>query len=160
MPKPQLPTCHLCGQQFGSSSLAIHQKTCAQRVCAGWSTRLQQILHAVETLVQTIHSATPVTLTDVQAAIHATEGVDPEVQEFVLGWLGDTPVGTIVTSESMGDVLLFDHGANGDALRCREIHSSGLSEVKPLDDIDPSAPVRFESRIDFEYEPIVIDIDE
>ncbi len=141
-----------------SVMMNLHELELVRRGRTG--SRKGQILHAVETLVQTIHSATPVTLTDVQSAINATEGVDPEVKEFVLSWLGDTPVGTIVTSGSMGDVLLFDHGAKGDSLRCREIHSSGLSEVKPLDDIDPSAPVRFESRIDFEYEPIVIDIDD
>ena len=122
--------------------------------------RKGQLLHTVETLVQTIHSTDPVTLTDVQAAVNATESVDLDVKEFVLSWLGDAPVGTIVTSESMGDVLLFDHGTKGDALRCREILSSGLSEVKPLDDLDSSAPVRFESRIDFEYEPMVLDIDD
>ena len=29
--KPQLPMCHLCGQQFGTASLQIHQKACAQK---------------------------------------------------------------------------------------------------------------------------------
>ncbi len=119
-----------------------------------------QLLHALEILVQTVHSSEPVTLTDVRTAVDAAQSVDDEVKEYVLGWLGDSPVGSIVTSQSMGDVLLFDHGPAGNELRCREILSTGLSEVKPLDDIDASAPVRFESRIDFEYEPVVIDIDD
>jgi len=119
-----------------------------------------QLLHAMEILVKTIHSPEPVTLTDVKSAVQDAESVDADVHEFVLNWLGDTPVGTVVTSESMGEVLLFDHGEQGDELRCREIQSNGLSEVKPLDDIDAGAPVRFESRIDFEYEPIVVDIDD
>ncbi len=119
-----------------------------------------QLLHALEILVQTVHSSEPVTLTDVRTAVDAAQSVDDEVKEYVLGWLGDSPVGSIVTSQSMGDVLLFDHGPTGNELRCREILSTGLSEVKPLDDIDASAPVRFESRIDFEYEPVVIDIDD
>lgn len=29
--KPNLPACHLCGRQFGTSSLKIHQKSCAER---------------------------------------------------------------------------------------------------------------------------------
>jgi len=45
-------------------------------------------------------------------------------------------------------------------MRCREIMRDGLSEVQPLDDIDLEAPVRFASRLDFEYEPVVIDIDD
>ncbi len=30
-PKPALPVCHLCGRQFGSASLQIHQRTCRLR---------------------------------------------------------------------------------------------------------------------------------
>ena len=29
--KPTLPVCHLCGQQFGTASLAIHQKACKEK---------------------------------------------------------------------------------------------------------------------------------
>ena len=29
--KPTLPVCHLCGRQFGSASLAIHLKACAEK---------------------------------------------------------------------------------------------------------------------------------
>ena len=31
MPPPNLPACHLCGRQFGTSSLAIHIKACAEK---------------------------------------------------------------------------------------------------------------------------------
>lgn len=31
MPPPNLPACHLCGRQFGTSSLAIHLKACKER---------------------------------------------------------------------------------------------------------------------------------
>ena len=31
MPPPNLPACHLCGRQFGTSSLAIHLKTCKEK---------------------------------------------------------------------------------------------------------------------------------
>jgi hypothetical protein len=29
--KPNLPICHICGRQFGSASLAIHMKSCAEK---------------------------------------------------------------------------------------------------------------------------------
>ena len=29
--KPALPLCHLCGQQFGTASIKIHQKTCKEK---------------------------------------------------------------------------------------------------------------------------------
>ena len=30
-PKHMLPVCHLCGREFGTASLAIHQKSCAEK---------------------------------------------------------------------------------------------------------------------------------
>lgn len=118
-----------------------------------------QLLHALEALVDTMQGEHPATLSDIQERMQALESIDPTVADAITDWLGDHPVGTIVTSQSMGEVLLFDRGTDGESMRCRQVMRDGLSEVKPLDDLDPSAPIRFASRLDFEYEAVVIDID-
>lgn len=126
----------------------------------GHSTGIKaQLLHALEALVDTMQGEQPATLSEVQERMRALESIDPTVADAIIEWLGDHPVGTIVTSQSMGEVLLFDRGTDGESMRCRQVMRDSLSEVKPLDDLDPSAPIRFASRLDFEYEPVVIDID-
>eukprot|EP00741_Cyanophora_paradoxa_P015277 tig00000194_g14746.t1 len=31
MPRPNLPFCYICGRQFGTASLAIHETQCAEK---------------------------------------------------------------------------------------------------------------------------------
>ena len=70
----------------------------------------------------------------------------------VLAWLSDIPIGAVAYSRSMGRVLLFDHGEDGETLRCREIFDDGLGEPQPLLDLDETKPIVFEGRVDFPFE--------
>ena len=115
--------------------------------------RKGQLLHAIDQVVNTVHADQPATLDDVHSELATVTGVDTAVVEALVLWLGDFPIGTIAQSKRMGDVLLFDHGEEGDVLRCREIFDDGLGEVKVLHDLDPSKPIRFTSRTDFAYDP-------
>ncbi len=114
--------------------------------------RKGQLLHALDALVNTIHGAQPATLSDVYEELGAVSGVESVVMEAIQSWLGEHPIGTIATSKKMGEVLLFDYGEDGTTLRCREIFQDGLGDPKVLHDLDPSEPIHFSGRTDFEFE--------
>jgi len=110
------------------------------------------LLHLIEELVSTVHGEEPATLEDVHSQLGWAGGVDTAVLDAVLAWLGDPPLGAIAQSRSMGDVLLLDHGEDGETLRCREIFEDGLGEATVLHDFQEHKPVVFGSQIDFAYE--------
>jgi len=116
------------------------------------ASRRGQLLHLVDELVSVIHGETPPTLEDVQSHLGWVSGVDAVVLDSVLAWLGEEPVGAVAHSRSMGRVLLFDRGEDGQTLRCREIYDDGLGEPVPVIDLDESKPIVFEGRVDFPFE--------
>jgi hypothetical protein len=111
-----------------------------------------QLLHLTEELVSTIHGESPATLEDVHSQLGWAGGIDVAVLDAVLEWLGEAPLGAIVHSRSMGEVLLLDHGEDGETLRGREVFDDGLGEVRVIRDIQEDKPIVFSSRIDFAYE--------
>jgi hypothetical protein len=111
-----------------------------------------QLLHLTEELVSTIHGESPATLEDVHSQLGWAGGIDVAVLDAVLEWLGETPLGAIVHSRSMGEVLLLDYGEDGETLRGREVFDDGLGEVRVIRDIQEDKPIVFSSRIDFAYE--------
>jgi len=113
--------------------------------------RLGQLLLLLDELVETIHGSEPATLEDVHSQLGWTQGADEEVLEAVLGWLGEHPVGAMATSKRLDKVLLYDHGEDGETLRCREIFDDGLGDVVELHDIDEAQPIIFSGRFDFAY---------
>ena len=113
--------------------------------------RLGQLLVLVDELVETIHRPDPATLEDVHSQLAWASGIEPEVMETVVEWLGETPIGALATSKRLEQVLLFDNGEDGKTLRCREIFEDGLGEVVALRDIDPDKPIVFGGRFDFAY---------
>ena len=117
------------------------------------SGRKGQLLHAIDQVVMVVHGDEPASLADVQSELATVRGVDSEVMEALVSWLGEAPIGAIAHSKRMGEVLIFDYGQDGDAVRCREIFVDGLGEVKVLHDLDASKPILFNGRTDFVYEP-------
>ncbi len=113
--------------------------------------RYGQLLVLLDSLVDTIHGPEPATLEDVRSQLRWAAGVDTEVLEGVLGWLGDQPVGAMATSKRLGKVLLYDYGEDGEMLRCREIFDDDLGEVVVLRDLDEDQPIVFSGRFDFAY---------
>lgn len=121
--------------------------------------RKGQLLHAIDALVGAVHGESPATLDDVHTELSGVTGVESMIIDAIVSWLGDAPIGAIATSKTMGDVLIFDHGEDGDIIRCRELFRDGLGDVKVVHDLDSSKPMRFESQIDFEYDAPVLDIE-
>jgi hypothetical protein len=113
--------------------------------------RFGQLLLLLDTFVETIHGPEPATLEDVRSQLGWTTGADTEVLEVVLEWLGDKPVGTMATNNRSHKVLLYDHGEDGETLRCREIFDNDLGEVTELHNLDEDQPIVFSGRFDFAY---------
>ena len=113
--------------------------------------RFGQLLLLLDTLVETIHGPEPATLEDVRSQLGWTTGADTKVLEVVLEWLGDKPVGAMATNNRSHKVLLYDHGEDGQTLRCREIFDNDLGEVAELHDLDEDQPIVFSGRFDFAY---------
>ena len=116
------------------------------------ASRKGQLLHLVDELVSVIHREKPPSLDEVQSHLGGVSGVESAVLDSVLDWVGDIPIGAVAHSHSMGRVLLFDHGEDGETLRCREIFDDGLGTPQPLVDRDENKPIVFEGRIDFPFE--------
>lgn len=113
--------------------------------------RLGQLLLLLDELVDTIHGQEPATLEDVHSQLGCTAGVDEEVLDAVLNWLGDHPVGAMAISKGMGNVLLYDNGENGTTLRCRRVAGDEVGEIAVLGDLDEDQPIVFSGRFDFAY---------
>ncbi|MDP7575115.1 MAG: hypothetical protein QF723_08410, partial [Phycisphaerales bacterium] len=113
--------------------------------------RYGQLLVLLDSLVDTIHGTEPATLEDVRSQLHWAAGIDTEVLEGLLGWLGDRPVGAMATSKRFGKVLLYDNGKDGKTLRCREIFDDDLGEVAVFRDLDEDQPIVFSGRFDFAF---------
>jgi hypothetical protein len=115
------------------------------------SDRLGQLLLLTDDVVETIHGPEPATLEHVHSQLSWVEGADPEVLQAVIDWLGDKPAGAMATSKRLDKVLLYDHGEDGESLRCREIFEDGLGDVVVLRDLDEDQPIVFSGRFDFSF---------
>jgi hypothetical protein len=115
------------------------------------SDSLGQLLLLTDDVVETIHGSEPATLEHVHSQLSWVQGAEPEMLKTVISWLGDTPVGAMATSKRLDKVLLYDHGEDGETLRCREIFEDGLGDVILLRDLDKDEPIVFSGRFDFAF---------
>jgi hypothetical protein len=115
------------------------------------SDSLGQLLLLTDDVVETIHGSEPATLEHVHSQLSWVQGAEPEMLKTVISWLGDTPVGAMATSKRLDKVLLYDHGEDGETLRCREIFEDGLGDVVLLRDLDKDEPIVFSGRFDFAF---------
>ena len=105
-----------------------------------------QTLHILDRLVVSIHSKAPISVDSLKSALRELQGIEPELVEAVLQWVGEQPIGAVGHSQDLGRVLLYDMGDDGKTLRCRPIYDSELGEVVPCPDLDPERPIYFDSR--------------
>jgi hypothetical protein len=116
-------------------------------------------LYLIQRLVELIHGPTPITYQQVQTSLRSEFSSSNDLVEPLLNWLGTVPAGCVMEHDVLGDVLVFDHGANGDELRVAPIEGDFLGEVVNLGSVVVNTPLVFNSRRCFTQEDVELEIE-
>ncbi len=114
--------------------------------------RRAQLLHAICGMTRAVHGEQVASLSEIKDGMAAAGGIEPELVEALLRWLGDVPVGSVVRTAGHEAVLVFDVDQDGETLRGRPIAYGELGPPEALGEVDHGHPITFASRIDLQVE--------
>jgi hypothetical protein len=116
-------------------------------------------LYLLQRLVELIHGETPITYEQLQTSLRAEFSSSTDLLEPLLHWLGTVPIGSVMEHDILGEVLVFDHGAQGDELRVAPIEGDVLGDVVNLGSVTVDTPLVFGSRRTFAQEEVELVIE-